>query len=75
MIHKEELFKQIGKRVAWHRKETGLTQQMLADAMNRSRSTISRIEEGRYNHNIPLSTLVDIANTLRLPISVFFEDY
>lgn len=58
------LFKKIGRRIAYYRKEKELTQSILAQQVGLSISTISRIERGQYNNNIPLTTLLDIADGL-----------
>lgn len=66
MIDKEELFRHIGARIAYYRKLRKLTQTELAGRANISRSSIARIEQGRYNHNISLAILLDIADGLEV---------
>lgn len=70
---KSALFKKIGRRLADYRKRQGLTQQALARKIHRSSSTISRIERGAYNRNIPLSTLVDIADALNVTLETLVK--
>lgn len=38
-----------------HRKERGLSQQALADALGVSRQTIISLEKGRYDPSLPLA--------------------
>ena len=52
----------IGKRIAEIRKECGMTQQVLADAVGLQRPHISRIEAGRYS--VGLDTLSAIASAM-----------
>lgn len=69
-ISKERMFKLVGAKVAYYRKLRNLTQEELGKRTHTSRSCISRVEQGRYNHDIPLSTLIDIANGLNIDVSV-----
>ena len=47
-----------------------LTQDELADRVNISVSSISKLERGKYNNNIPLSMLIMIAEGLRIDVSM-----
>ena len=47
-----------------------LTQDELADRVNISVSSISKLERGKYNNNIPLSMLIMIAEGLRIDVSL-----
>lgn len=73
---KDTVFKQIGAKVSYYRNIRHLTQKELAILAHVSVSSIGRIERGRYNHNVPMSILIDIANGLRIDISllVTFEE-
>ena len=75
-VDKDSMFNQIGAKVAYYRKIHHLKQEELAVLAHVSSSTIGRIERGKYNHNIPLSRLIDIANKLDIDISllVTFEE-
>lgn len=66
---RRRLFQKIGRRVAYYRKEQGMTQDSLAQQISLSASTISRIERGQYNNNIPLTTLLDIADGLGIHLN------
>ena len=64
------MYKQIGNKVAYYRKLRNLTQDELADRINISVSSISKLERGKYNNNIPLSMLIMIAEGLRIDVSM-----
>ena len=64
------IYKQIGNKVAYYRKMRNLTQDELADRVNISVSSISKLERGKYNNNIPLSMLIMIAEGLRIDVSM-----
>lgn len=66
----KETFKIIGLNVKKHRKEAKLTQQNLADKFMGDRAKISDIENGK--ENFMLSTLLDIAEALKIDIRKFF---
>ena len=64
------MYKQIGNKVAYYRKMRNLTQDELADRVNISVNSISKLERGKYNNNIPLSMLIMIAEGLRIDVSL-----
>ena len=66
MVNKDEVFRHIGAKIAYYRRLKRLTQEELAMLSNLSRSSIARIEQGKYNHNISLSILIDIAIALEV---------
>lgn len=68
MEAKQNIYCKIGRQVAFYRKKQGLTQSELAQMIHRSYGTISRIERGKYNQNIPLATLLDIAGALGINV-------
>ena len=65
-ISKKILFKQIGAKIAYYRTLRNMTQKDLAKRANISRSALSRIECGKYNDNVSVSLLFDIADGLRI---------
>ena len=65
-ISKKILFKQIGAKIAYYRTLRNMTQSDLAEKANISRSALSRIECGKYNDNVSVSLLFDIADGLRI---------
>lgn len=60
-ISKKILFKQIGAKIAYYRTLRNMTQQELAKRAKISRSALSRIECGKYNDNVSVALLFDIA--------------
>ncbi len=64
------MYKQIGNKVAYYRKMRNLTQDELADRVNISVCSLSKLERGKYNNNIPLSMLIMIAEGLRIDVSM-----
>lgn len=70
------MYRQIGAKVAYYRTLRQLTQDELAKIIHVSRSTLNRIERGRYNGGISLSTLMDVAEGLHIELSnlVSFTD-
>lgn len=68
MDKKDMLYKLIEARVRYYRTLNGLSQKELAKRVHLSDSAIGRIERGDYNESISLSTLVDIANGLKIDV-------
>ena len=62
-------YKLIGLNIAYYRKLKGLTQLQLAEAVNISRTHISNIEAPNMPTSISLDTLMDIADTLEIPVT------
>jgi putative transcriptional regulator len=54
-LHSQDGGGGLNNRLADFRKERGVTQEELADALEVSRQTISSIENGRYNPSIVLA--------------------
>lgn len=73
---KEILFRQIGAKIAYYRTLRDRSQKELAKRANMSVSSLSKIERGRYNDNISVSLLFDIADGLQIDITmlVTFSD-
>jgi len=61
---------EIGKAIAYYRKQKGLTQEQLAELANTDNCYISRIENGRKTPSIPM--LQGIAVMLGIPAWVLF---
>lgn len=66
------LQKHLGARVRRARRAANLTQEQLAERLDKSVRTVSNIESG--NVLIGLDTLNDISSLLNLPIGYFFEE-
>ena len=73
---KEFLFKLIGAKIAYYRTLRDMSQKELAKRANLSVSALSKIERGRYNDNVSVSLLFDIADGLQIDITmlVTFSD-
>lgn len=63
-------YKNLGLSVAYFRKFHGLTQQNVADKMNVSYETISRIENA--NTGITLDMLFELSKAIKTPLSELF---
>ena len=73
---KKFLFRAIGAKIAYHRTLRDMSQKELAKRANMSTSSLSKIERGRYNDNVSVSLLFDIADGLQIDITmlVTFSD-
>ena len=65
------VFKQIGAKIAYYRTLSGMHQVVLAEKIGISSSVLSRIERGKYNENISVSMLLDIAEGLGVDVAMF----
>ena len=68
-VKKTMLYRQIGAKIAYYRTLRQMTQTELANKVNLSRSSLGRIERGKYNRGVPISTLLDIAEGLHIELS------
>lgn len=59
----------IGKNIKKYRKERKMTQQQLADAINKSKSTIEKYEADKIK-SISFDTLGNIATALQVPVDI-----
>ena len=68
---KAVVFKQIGAKIAYYRTLRGMHQVVLAEKIGISASVLSRIERGKYNENVSVSILLDIAEGLGIDVAMF----
>lgn len=68
----KDLKRRIGQRVRALRESRGLTQEQLAEAIDRSVQTVSNIERGQTLAG--LDALESISQYLKVPISDFFDE-
>jgi DNA-binding XRE family transcriptional regulator len=68
-VKKTLIYRVIGAKIAYYRTLRQLSQRELANKVNLSTSTLGRIERGKYNNGVPISTLLDIAEGLRIELS------
>ena len=64
--HDAEFFKSLGQRIAQARKDAGLTQQQLADAVEISQPMLGSYEIGR--RRLPASLLQPLAKALKVSV-------
>lgn len=69
-VRKAIIFKQIGAKIAYYRTLRSLHQVDLANKIGVSKSVLSRIERGKYNDNISVSLLLDIADGLQIDMAM-----
>lgn len=67
---KAVVFKQIGAKIAYYRTLRGMHQVVLAEKIGISSSVLSRIERGKYNENVSVSMLLDIAEGLGIDVAI-----
>lgn len=67
----ENEYLQLGLKIAYYRKLRGLTQEQLAEKINRTPGFIGHVEAPNINKAISLDTLFDIAIVLDTPVYKF----
>lgn len=67
---KKIVLRQIGAKVAYFRTLVGISQAELADKMQTTQSTISKVESGNYNDNLSIAMLTDIADALEVDLAL-----
>lgn len=70
---RDKALKVLGQRIADLRREKGLTQEALAEAMGVSRNHVADIELGTRNTGV--WSLLLICRALALPPAVLFDDF
>lgn len=66
-----EKYKKLGLNIAYYRKERGLSQMQLADAIDISRTHMSRIENN--DCAVSLDVIFSIADALNVSVEKLFE--
>lgn len=69
-----ELYKMIGLKISYYRKLRGLTQEQLAEIINKSTAFIGAVEAPNVNRTVSLDTLFDIAKALDVSPYKFLID-
>lgn len=72
----EKQYLQIGLKIAYYRKLRGLTQEQLAEKVDRTPAFIGHVEAPNIRKAVSLDTLFDIAEALDVPAYKFlmFDD-
>lgn len=72
----ESEYRQLGLKIAYYRKLRGLTQEELAEKIDKSAAFIGHVEAPNIDKAISLDTLFDISAVLDVPVYKFlsFED-
>lgn len=70
LIYESE-YMQLGLKIAYYRKLRGLTQEQLAEKIDRTSAFIGHVEAPNINKAISLDTLFDIAHVLEIPVYKF----
>lgn len=58
------IYRQIGAKIAYYRTIEGFSQEAFARKISISKSTLSKIERGKYSSGLSIATLLDIADGL-----------
>lgn len=69
-------YQQIGLKISYYRKRRGLTQEQLAERLEKSPAFIGHVEAPNIQKAISLDTLLDVAKVLEVPAYKFlmFDD-
>ena len=70
---RDMFFRQIGAKITYERTIHGMTQEELATSTHINQSTLSRVENGKYNENLSMAMLLDIADALGITPELFFQ--
>ena len=72
----ESEYRQLGLKIAYYRKYRRLTQEQLAEKIDRSPAFIGHVEAPNINKAISMDTLFDISEVLEIPVYKFlmFEE-
>ena len=63
----------LGLTIAYYRRAKGMTQAELAEAVHISRTHMSNIEAPNSHTSLSLNKLIDIAETLEIPLKTLFD--
>ena len=75
-MKKEHLdkYRSLGLKISYYRKLKGLTQEQLAEAIDKNLAFIGAVEAPNVERTVSLDTLFDIAKVLGVPAHKFLED-
>ena len=69
----ESEYRQLGLRIAYYRKLRGLTQEQLAEQIDRTPAFIGHVEAPNIKKAVSLDTLFQIATVLDVPVYKFLQ--
>lgn len=74
-VHKAK-YRKLGLKISYYRKLKGLTQEQLAEQVDKNLAFIGAVEAPNIDRTVSLDTLFDIADVLEVPAYKFlnFED-
>ena len=67
-------YRMIGLKISYYRKLRGLTQEQLAEKIDKNLAFIGAVEAPNVNRTVSLDTLFDIAEALDVPAYKFLSD-
>ncbi|MDE5966478.1 MAG: helix-turn-helix transcriptional regulator [Lachnospiraceae bacterium] len=67
-------YRKLGLKISYYRKLKGLTQEMLAEKIDKNLAFIGAVEAPNVNRTISLDTLFDISEALGIPPYKFLID-
>ncbi len=67
-------YRMIGLKISYYRKLRGLTQEQLAEKIDKNLAFIGAVEAPNVNRTVSLDTLFDIAAALNVPAYKFLTD-
>ncbi|MEA5016854.1 MAG: helix-turn-helix transcriptional regulator [Candidatus Limiplasma sp.] len=71
-IHKTK-YRKLGLKISYYRKLKGMTQEQLAEKIDKNLAFIGAVEAPNIDRAISLDTLFDIADTLGVPAYRFLD--
>lgn len=69
-----EKYRRIGLKISYYRKMKGMTQEQLAEKIDKNLAFIGAVEAPNVNRTVSLDTLFDISEALEVPPYKFFMD-
>lgn len=67
-------YRSLGLKISYYRKLKGLTQEQLAEKIDKDTSFLGSVEAPNINRTVSLDTLFDIAKALDVPPYKFLTD-
>ncbi|HFC9192617.1 TPA: helix-turn-helix transcriptional regulator [Enterococcus faecium] len=66
-------YRKLGLKISYYRKLKGMTQEQLAEKLDKNLSFIGAVEAPNINRTVSLGTLFDIAEILEIPAHKFLD--